>query len=91
MVFRYHKSIGTSSYQGTGEPVERDIIQPLLFRASVWWSPYKFAQVPSSILLCLSHAFPRLSRAGSGEESGVLLRPPPSVHGPGSALCLARP
>jgi len=29
------KSIETSPYRGNGEPVARDIIQPLVFRASI--------------------------------------------------------
>ena len=42
------RSIGTSPYRVTGEPVERDMIQPLVFRASVWWSPFTRSQATAN-------------------------------------------
>ena len=63
------KCTGTSPYRGTGESVEHDTIGA--FRLSSFVLPFggvltDSAQAPRSILLCLFHAFPHISRAGRG-------------------------
>ena len=68
------KCIGTSPYRGTGEPVERDIIQFLVFRASVRWSPWRLRSDPSVYsVVSVSCFFAFVSRR---KKAGCFLRPP---------------